>query len=136
MILNSNKRCAYGLTYVVKSLLVVCLFVHCKVQAQDTVALKDVEISAKKIELSQIGKKTEAIDSTVKEQFKYTSIADLLSYNSSVFIKNYGPGGLATTAFRGGNASQTAVLWNGFNLQNAMLGQADLSLMRQCFLKM
>ena len=97
--------------------------------AQDTVSLKDVEISAKKIELSELGKKTEEIDSTAKEHFKFTSVADLLGYNSSVFIKNYSPGGIATTGFRGGNASQTAVLWNGFNLQNAMLGQADLALM-------
>lgn len=129
MILNLNKRFAYGLTCAVKSLLVFCVFISDKNYAQDTVSFKDVEISAKKMELSEIGKKTEAIDSTVKEQFKYNSIADLLSYNSSVFIKSYGQGGLATTAFRGGNASQTAVLWNGFNLQNAMLGQADLALM-------
>ena len=129
MILNVNKQHAYGLARAVKLLAITCVFILNKMQAQDTIALKHVEITAKKIELSQIGKKTEAIDSTVKEQFKYNSIADLLSYNSSVFIKSYGPGGIATTAFRGGNASQTAVLWNGFNLQNAMLGQADLALM-------
>lgn len=129
MILNLNRRLAYVLTHAVKSLLVFSTFAFVKTTAQDTVSLRDVEISAKKTELSQIGKKTQTIDSTVKEQFKYSSIADLLSYNSSVFIKNYGPGAIATTSFRGGNASQTAILWNGFNLQNAMLGQSDLSLM-------
>jgi iron complex outermembrane receptor protein len=87
-----------------------------------------VEVIAKKNQLSQIGKKTEQIDSTIKEQFKLNSIADVLSLNTPIFIKNYGPGALATTAFRGGNASQTAILWNGFNLQNAMLGQSDLCL--------
>lgn len=97
--------------------------------AQDTVALKEVDVVAKKITLSQIGKKTETIDSTLQQQFKFNSIADVLSLNSSVFIKSYGPGALATTAFRGGNASQTAVLWNGFNIQNAMLGQLDLALL-------
>jgi vitamin B12 transporter len=93
------------------------------------VALKDVEVSAGKIALSEIGKKIEQIDTLVKDQFRYQAVSDLLSYNTSVFVKNYGPGGLATTAFRGGSAVQTAVLWNGFNLQNAMLGQADLALM-------
>ncbi|MES2679124.1 MAG: TonB-dependent receptor [Bacteroidota bacterium] len=100
-----------------------------QLKAQDTVSLAVVEIIAKKISLSQIGKKTVTIDSTVKEQFRFNSVADLLVFNSPVFIKSYGPGALATTAFRGGNASQTAVLWNGFNLQNAMLGQSDLALM-------
>lgn len=128
MTLNANKQSACGLSGLAWILL--CLFWTAESLAQqDTVALKDVEISARKTELSQIGKKTEVLDSTVKDQFKYTSVSDLLSYNSSVFIKNYGPGGLSTTAFRGGNAAQTAVLWNGFNLQNAMLGQSDLALM-------
>ncbi len=129
MILNVNKRLAYDLTYAVKSLVIVCCFFVNNMYCQDTISLQSVEVSTEKIELSQIGKKTMTIDSAVKEQFKYSSIADLLSYNSSVFIKSYGPGGIATTAFRGGNASQTAVLWNGFNLQNAMMGQADLALM-------
>jgi vitamin B12 transporter len=129
LILNLDKRYACVLTYWVKPLVFCCCFLFATVFAQDTVLLKNVEISARKIELSQIGKKTMKIDSIVKEQFKYSSLADLLSYNSSIFIKNYGPGSIATTAFRGANASQTAVLWNGFNLQNAMLGQTDLSLM-------
>jgi len=125
----TDKRMAYGVTFFVRSLILLCFFYSSSYFAQDTISLKDVEISSSKIQLSQIGKKTEAIDSTVKEQFKNNSIAEVLGYNSSVFIKSYGPGGLATTGFRGGNASQTALLWNGFNLQNAMLGQADLALM-------
>jgi len=106
-----------------------CIFAGSTGYAQDTVSLNSVEISAKKNSLAQIGKKTEVLDSTIKEQFKFNSVGDALSFNSPVFIKSYGPGALATTAFRGGNASQTAVLWNGFNLQNGMLGQADLALM-------
>ena len=113
----------------VKPFLFCCLVANGIAYGQDTVSLKDVEISAKKIDLSEIGKKTEKIDSIVKEQFKYSSVAEVLGYNSSVFIKNYGPGSIATTALRGANASQTAVMWNGFNLQNAMLGQADLALL-------
>lgn len=111
-----------------KPLLLLCIAAG-KGFAQDTVSLKSVEITARKNNLAQIGKKTEAIDSTLKDQFKFNSVGDVLSFNTPVFIKNYGPGGLSTTSFRGGNASQTAVLWNGFNLQNAMLGQADLALM-------
>lgn len=96
---------------------------------QDTTALQNVEIVSTKDELAQLGKKKEIIDSTIKEQFRFGSIADVLSYNTPVYIKNYGPGALSTTALRGGNAEQTAVLWNGFNIQNYMLGQADLSLL-------
>lgn len=105
------------------------IFCPTNLNGQDTVALKEVDVVATKIRISEIGKKTEVIDSTIKQQFKFNSIADVLNFNSTVFIKNYGPGALATTAFRGGNASQTAILWNGFNIQNAMLGQIDLNLL-------
>ncbi len=129
MNLKINKHFACDFNFIVKALGFLFVLISQFSFAQDTVPLQSVEVIAKKIQLSQIGKKTEQIDSTIKEQFKLNSIADLLSLNTPIFIKNYGPGALATTAFRGGNASQTAILWNGFNLQNAMLGQSDLSLM-------
>lgn len=97
--------------------------------AQDTIALSDVEIITDRRIFSQTGKKTERTDSLVKAQFRSGSVAELLAYSSPVFIKRYGPGGIATTSFRGGNAAQTAVVWNGLNLQNAMLGETDLSLL-------
>ncbi len=98
-------------------------------QAQDTVSLGSVEVTTQKSRLSQTGRKTETLDSTLKAQFRLNSVGEALSATTPMFIKSYGPGGIATTAFRGGNASQTAVLWNGFNIQNAMLGQADLALL-------
>ncbi|MBL7930846.1 MAG: TonB-dependent receptor [Bacteroidia bacterium] len=122
-----NKQNACGFTFI--ATVIFFTFLPLSVFGQDTTSLQNVEIVAAKEELSQLGKKKEIIDSTIKEQFRFGSIGDVLSYNSAVYIKSYGPGGLSTTAFRGGNAEQTAVLWNGFNIQNYMLGQADLSLL-------
>lgn len=119
---------AYGFGFFVQASLYALLFKGQFCYAQNTSSLQAVEVITKKYSLSQIGKKTEEIDSTTKDKFRYSSLADLLSLNSGVFIKNYGPGALSSTSFRGGNASQTAILWNGFNLQNAMLGQSDLAL--------
>ena len=56
------------------------------------------------------------------------SLADVLSRNSSVFVKQYSPGMLASASFRGTGAAHTALIWNGFNLQSSMNGQTDLSL--------
>jgi len=124
---SANKSIAglsfYGIMF--------CIFIFCQPQrltAQDTVPLQEVQISVDKFSISQLGKRSETIDSTIKAQFIFQSVSEILSFNSAVFIKNYGPGSIATTAFRGGNASQTAILWNGFNIQNTMLGQNDLSL--------
>jgi iron complex outermembrane receptor protein len=106
----------------------LCLFVL-QARSQDTLNLNAVEVTAPKFRLSQVGKKTETLDSNLRSLFRFSSVADAISLNSPVFIKSYGPGGIATTAFRGGNAAQTALLWNGFNLQNTMLGQADLAIL-------
>ena len=128
MILKAHKHFTCDYNFVIKASLLLS-FIFCKPYfGQDTVLLKKVEVTAKKIALSQIGKKTEEIDSTIKAHFKFNSIADVLSLNTPIFVKNYGPGAVATTAFRGGNASQTAILWNGFNIQHPMLGQSDLAL--------
>ncbi|MCF6184743.1 MAG: TonB-dependent receptor plug domain-containing protein, partial [Bacteroidales bacterium] len=55
------------------------------------------------------------------------SLAELLTENSSVFIKSYGQGSLATASIRGSGASHTQVLWNDIPLNNPMLGQTDFS---------
>ncbi|MBK7407408.1 MAG: TonB-dependent receptor [Saprospirales bacterium] len=45
-----------------------------------------------------------------------------------VYMKSYGPGQLASLSLRGAGAAHTALIWNGFNLQNPMHGQVDFSL--------
>jgi outer membrane cobalamin receptor len=55
-------------------------------------------------------------------------LSEVLTQEGGVFLKTYGQGSLATSALRGAGASHTAVLWNGFNLQNPMNGVADFSL--------
>ncbi len=73
------------------------------------------------------GLKVQKIDSVTMEQFRFRNITDLLSLNTPIIIKNYGPGQLATVAFRGTSANHTAVLWNGLNINLPTLGQTDFS---------
>ena len=56
------------------------------------------------------------------------NISEILKQNSSIYFKEYGNGMLTTIAFRGTNASQTAVLWDNFNINSFTLGQTDFSL--------
>lgn len=129
LIVFANKHHVCGLGYFFNLMLFSLCCVYSPLNAQDTIALQSVEVYTEKTNFSSLGKKTETIDSTLQSQFKFNSLADLINSNTSVFIKQYGSGGLATTAFRGGNASQTAIMWNGFNIQNPMLGQTDLGLL-------
>jgi len=92
-----------------------------------TISLHEVEISSVKPKQLNTTKKQQLFDSLTRQNFVQNSIADLISVNSSVFIRNYGPAALSSASLRGGNSSQSPVLWNGFNIQNPMLGQNDFS---------
>jgi vitamin B12 transporter len=100
-------------------------------QTKDSTAISLTEVEITGVQSKQFtsGKKIQQFDSLTKQNFNSANLGELLSVNSPVFIKNYGPGNLSTSSFRGGNASQTAILWNGFNIQNNMLGQTDFSLL-------
>lgn len=95
---------------------------------QDSLQLDAVTISASRGVLFDAGVKTQAVDSATLARYQGRDLGDLLRDASPVFVKSYGQGSLATTSFRGGGASHTAVLWNGFNLGNSMNGQLDFSL--------
>lgn len=89
--------------------------------------LQTVEVSTSRLLWSQLGKRIIKFDSLILPHYQYQSLSDILSAQSPVFIKSYGPGALASSSLRGGNASQTAILWNGFNINHPMLGQSDFS---------
>ncbi|MCP4442457.1 MAG: TonB-dependent receptor [Aureispira sp.] len=81
-----------------------------------------------------IGNHSEHLPSKILEGYLGSNFADLLSKESSFFVKSYGLGNIATLSGRGGGAGHTAVLWDGFNIQNQMLGQNDLSLFSPLFI--
>jgi iron complex outermembrane receptor protein len=115
-------------------LLFISFLICTNIQAQtDTFHIKVVNIEALRQQDATPGIKFENIDSISLKQFNTESLSDLLSSESGVTIKNYGPGSLASSTIRGGNANQTAVIWNGFNINNPMLGQTDLSVIPEFF---
>jgi len=95
--------------------------------AQDTTKLTEIEVTA--IRQSTTFQKSIKVDSADLANQSNKNIGELLSNHTTIFIKNYGNGAIGTTSFRGGSANQTAILWEGINIKNSMLGQADLSLL-------
>lgn len=103
--------------------------------AQDTIsALEEVTVQADRLQKYGVGIKVQTIETATLRSFANTNLSEILIQQSSVFIKNYGPENLATIGLRGTGASQTAVLWNGINLQSAMLGQLDFALLPSNFI--
>lgn len=54
-------------------------------------------------------------------------LTDLLNFNTVLYFKEYGRGMLSTVSFRGTTASQTAVIWNGININSQMNGSTDFN---------
>ncbi len=133
------KKLSYILLHAHKPawLLYTCLFgaftIHAQTKDTARYNLNEVVIEQNKQLELQPSKKNIEIDSTVLARYITSSLADLLSAQSTIHIKSYGNGNIATTSMRGGNASHTAILWNGLNIQNAMLGQTDLSIIPTLF---
>lgn len=105
------------------------LIIVFKLNAQDTILLRTLEINDTRKTTQKEIYKLQNVDSLTKQAFDNLTLADLLTQKSQLFVKKYGPGSLATTAFRGAAAVHTAILWNGININSSMNGSLDLSLL-------
>ena len=77
--------------------------------------------------MKEIGVQKTKFDSLALKENIALSMADILTFNSSVFVKSYGRATLSTVAFRGTSPSHTQVTWNGMRINNPMLGMTDFS---------
>jgi len=64
-------------------------------------------------------------DSVIRKN--QTSLTTLLNYNSVVYFKENGLGMVSSPSFRGTTAQQTAVIWNGININSQLNGQTDFN---------
>ena len=84
--------------------------------------------------MKEIGMQKTRLDSTVLKENIALSMADILTFNSSIFVKSYGRATLSTVSFRGTSPSHTQVSWNGMRINNPMLGMTDFSMIPSYFI--
>ena len=102
---------------------ILIVMISCVAMAQDTVMLQTVEVSAEAIRRNAAEAAMERkMDTALLKRLNNVPMSQLLIQHSPVFIKTFGPGGIATASFRGTTASHTLVLWNGFQLNAPTLG--------------
>ncbi len=80
---------------------------------------------------------TSLADSSLLKAYNHITLADslanslslpqLIEQNSSVFIKEYGRGMLASISMRGTGAAHTQIVWNGIPVNSILTGQTDLN---------
>ncbi len=84
--------------------------------------------------MKKIGVQETLLDTVTLRENIALSMADVLGFNSPVFVKQYGRATLSTVSFRGTGPSHTQVTWNGMKLSNPMVGMADFSMIPSHFI--
>ena len=84
--------------------------------------------------MKEIGTQLTKFDSVILKENIALSMADVLTFNSPIFVKSYGRATLSTVSFRGTSPSHTQVTWNGMRINNPMLGMTDFSMIPSYFI--
>jgi iron complex outermembrane receptor protein len=97
----------------------------------DTLQLEEIEVVATRIQqpLDYQPTHVEVIDSASLSMQAGQNIGEVLNSSSTLFIKDNGPGGIATASQRGLSAGQIQMLWEGIPINSVMAGQTDYSLL-------
>ncbi len=125
------KRLIFILTLL--PLIVAAQDTHPKDQISREVQIKEVTVYGKR-PIKEIGVQETKFDTVALKENISLSMADVLTFNSSIFVKNYGRATLSTVAFRGTSPSHTQVSWNGMKINNPMLGMTDFSMIPSYFI--
>ena len=96
-------------------------------------SLPEVKVYADR-PMKEIGTQLTKFDTLELKENIALSMADVLTFNSAIFVKNYGRATLSTVAFRGTSPSHTQVSWNGMKINNPMLGMTDFSMIPSYFI--
>lgn len=110
-----------------KQFTVIFLLVFGWVSAQtDTISLREVLIpDAALLRYSQTRQEIKVKDTAIATNRQ--TLGGFLQFNTPVYIKENGFGGVASPSFRGTTAQQTAVIWNGININSQFNGQTDFN---------
>lgn len=112
----------------------VCLFIFTILCATSLYAqldsiqeLEEVLLIDSKLKEYSEGYQLTKLSDTLIER-NSASLTDVLRLNSSIYFKENGYGMVSSPSFRGTNAAQTAVIWNGININSNLNGQTDFNL--------
>jgi iron complex outermembrane receptor protein len=126
-----SKLCSRYTTALISCVLFLTYNITYAQTVSDTLQLDEIEVVATRIQqpLHLQPTNIHVIDSTRLELLESLSVAEMLASQSSLVIKEYGPGGLAIASQRGLSSEQIQVLWEGIPINTPMQGQVDLSLL-------
>jgi vitamin B12 transporter len=107
--------------------LLLLLLCQCICAQQDSIVkLNEVIISDVQLKKYSDSQSVLTLNDSVIANNK-TSLTSLLNYNSVIYFKENGLGMVSSPSFRGTTAAQTAVIWNGININSQLNGQTEFN---------
>lgn len=106
-----------------------CLLLLCQsifAQQDSITALHEVVVTDAQLRQFSNSQSVLALNDSVIRNNR-PSLTELLRYNSAIYFKENGLGMVSSAAFRGTTAQQTAVVWNGLNINSMFNGQTDFN---------
>lgn len=93
----------------------------------DTLSLFEITITGKLVKDYSTHQNTYVFNDAQKKATPI-GLVNLLQTQANISMRENGKGGVASPSFRGTTAAQTAVVWNGININSPLLGQIDFNL--------
>ncbi|KFF14990.1 TonB-dependent receptor plug domain-containing protein [Flavobacterium hydatis] len=105
-------------------LLLACQFISA--QNDSITKLKEVIVSDTNLKKYSDSQSVQVLNDSIINK-NQASLTSLLNYNTVIYFKENGLGMTSAPSFRGTTGAQTAVIWNGININSQFLGQADFN---------
>jgi len=99
---------------------------HVTAQKDSINWLDEVLLIDTKLQKFSTGQHIRKLSNSLLKQNK-PRLTDVLNYNTPIYFKENGRGMVSSPSFRGTTASQTAVIWNGININSQFNGQLDFN---------
>ncbi|KLT70858.1 TonB-dependent receptor plug domain-containing protein [Flavobacterium sp. ABG] len=112
-----------------KKRLSFCLLLLCQIllaQNDSITKLKEVVVSDTNLKKYSGTQSVQTLNDSVINR-NQSSLTSLLNYNTVIYFKENGLGMTSGPSFRGTTSAQTAVIWNGININSQFLGQTDFN---------
>jgi len=110
--------------FILPVLLLLCQYIMA--QTDSVYVMEEVVITDTQLKNFSQSQTVQLINDSVIRRNR-PSLTSLLQYNSVIYFKENGLGMVSSPSFRGTTASQTAVIWNGININSQLNGQTDFN---------
>ena len=106
-----------------------CGILYCPIvmaQSVGGVLLDEVEVSDKSLKTYSDAQNVQLLRDSIIQK-NQPSLTTLLNFSTGIYFKENGLGMVSSPSFRGTTAQQTAVIWNGININSQLNGQTDFN---------